>query len=63
MYARSAERPRKVFTVASVAWVTGSSKLPPAGETVPISVTLPVCPSGVPITPARSYRFLMDESR
>ena len=57
------KRPRKHLTVLSVACVTGSSKFPPAGETVPIMVTLPWLPSGSEITPARSYTLLIDESR
>ena len=37
----SLERPWKAPTTLSVAWVTGSSKLPPAGDTVPPMVTEP----------------------
>ena len=38
---RSRDSPWKAPTTFSVAWVTGSSKLPPAGDTVPPMVTEP----------------------
>ena len=41
----SLERPWKAPTTLSVACVTGSSKLPPAGDTVPPIVTVPIEPS------------------
>ena len=51
---RSRERPRKAPTTFSVACVTGSSKLPPAGETEPPMVTEPMEPSRSLTRPARS---------
>ena len=51
---RSRERPWKAPTTFSVAWVTGSSKLPPAGETVPPMVMEAVLPSWRRTLPARS---------
>ena len=51
---RARERPWKAPTTLSVAWVTGSSKLPPAGETVPPIVTEPTEPSLRRKRPARS---------
>ena len=52
--ARSRERARKEPTTFRVACVTGSSKLPPAGDTVPPIVTEPLLPSRRRTCPARS---------
>ena len=41
---RALERPWNAPTTFNVACVTGSSKLPPAGETVPPIVTEPISP-------------------
>ena len=51
---RERERPWKAPTTLSVACVTGSSKLPPAGETVPPIVTDPLSPFFRRTTPPRS---------
>ena len=51
---RSRERPWNAPTTLRVACVTGSSKLPPAGETVPPIVTEPVSPVRSFTKPARS---------
>ncbi len=51
---RSRERPWNAPTTLSVACVTGSSKLPPAGETVPPMVTEAILPFLSRTLPARS---------
>ena len=51
---RCRERPWKAPTTLSVDWVTGSSKSPPAGLTVPPMVTVPSVPSFSRTAPARS---------
>ena len=51
---RSRESPWKAPTTFRVAWVTGSSKLPPAGDTVPPMVMEAMVPSSRRTFPALS---------
>lgn len=51
---RSRDRPWNAPTTFRVAWVTGSSKLPPAGDTVPPMVTEAILPFFNRTLPARS---------
>ena len=37
--------PQNTFTILKVAWVTGSERSPPGGETAPIAVRAPSLPS------------------
>lgn len=54
--------PRILFTIRSVAWLTGSDVSPPGGETAPIAVSVPSL-SSIPrqfTFPALSHRIEQD---
>ncbi len=54
---------RKVPVVLRQAWVTGSVKSPPGGETERIMVSEPVFPLRVSTTPARAMKVARREAR